>query len=93
MAEVIRKYVGSGRIPVVPLALAKLAANVGDLLKGLGWKNAPLTSFRLNNMRTGGHYPVAALREVVGPLPYSLQDGVRSTVEWMRGQGLLKKAA
>lgn len=92
-AEVIRKDIGTRSIPVVPRALAKMAATAGDVLKSLGWEDAPLTTFRFNNMLTGGHYPVAALREVVGPLPYALQDGVRSTIEWMRGQGLLKKAA
>ncbi|GIR15914.1 MAG: hypothetical protein CM15mP28_3840 [Pseudomonadota bacterium] len=38
-------------------------AKIGDTLKLLGWNDPPLTSFRLNNMLTGAHYPIEKLRK------------------------------
>jgi hypothetical protein len=33
--------------------------------------------------------PIDATREVVGPVPYSLEQGVDETVAWMRKSGLV----
>ncbi len=78
-----RELKKSGSIKTIPSSIFRVAALMGDVLKRCGWKDFPLTSFRLKNMKTGGQYPVQNTKELVGPLPYSLQDGVRETLDWM----------
>jgi len=83
-AENIRTSFSAREIWEMPLAIMKSAAKVGDLAKKLGWYNPPLTSFRLGNLRTQMVYDISATENVVGPLPFSLQEGVERTVDWMR---------
>jgi hypothetical protein len=64
--------------------MAKLAARIGDGCKALGWHSVPLSSFRLNNIRTEYVFDMRPIMEISGPLPYSLKAGVERTVEWMR---------
>ena len=88
----IRTELGKpGKTPVFPIAGLRLMAKIGDVLKLSGWNAPPLTSFRLNNMLTGAHYPIEKTQEVVGDLPFSLKDGVRQTLEWMTQEGLIQK--
>jgi nucleoside-diphosphate-sugar epimerase len=86
-AEAIQREMGKKKIRTVPLPVLKAAALVGDGLKFAGWSDPPLTTFRLGNMLTGGLYPTEKTQSFVGELPYSLEDGVRETVKWMRSQG------
>jgi GlcNAc-P-P-Und epimerase len=87
MAERIQRSIGSKPIRTVPMGLLKPVALAGDLMRSLGWTDPPLTSFRLNNLVTGVIYDLSLLEEVVGDLPYSLDDGIKQTVEWMRING------
>jgi len=89
MAELIRAEVGMGRGREVPLAALKLLAGVGDLGKALGWKEPPLTSFRLANLVTPMVYDLAPLRAIAGALPDDMAAGVKQTVAWMRAHGEL----
>ena len=41
-------------------------------------------------MLTGAHYPIEKTQKIVGELPFTLQEGVQRTVEWMDQQGLLR---
>jgi nucleoside-diphosphate-sugar epimerase len=75
-----------GNIKTCPLPLLRMVASVGDMLKKLGGIEPPLTSFRLRNMLTGGAYPVDNTEAVAGPLPCSMEEGVRRTVQWIRDQ-------
>jgi nucleoside-diphosphate-sugar epimerase len=84
MAERIRRSMGSKPIRTVPLGLLKPVALAGDLMRLLGWKDPSLTRFRLNNLVTEMTYDVSLLEDVVGELPYSLDDGIKQTVDWMR---------
>ena len=84
MADLIQKTMGVRKIKMVPVSALRAAAVAGDLAKKLGWKAPPLTSFRLDNLLTNMVYDLEPLREVAGPLPYSLQEGVKKTIEWMR---------
>lgn len=70
----------SREIPMLPL---KIIAKTGDLLQKLGWKNPPLTSFRLNNLITNMVYDTAPLEKICGKLPYELSQSVKITVKWM----------
>jgi hypothetical protein len=87
MANIIRQAVGARNIFRVPLWIAKFAARIGDGCKALGWHSVPLSSFRLNNIRTEYVFDMRPIMEVSGPLPYSLKTGVERTIEWLREMG------
>ena len=87
MANMIKQAVGARKIHHVPLWMAKLAARIGDGCKTIGWHSVPLSSFRLNNIRTEYVFDMRPIMKVSGPLPYSLKDGVKRTVEWLREMG------
>ncbi len=90
-ADLIRLELGrSGKTTVFPIRAMRLAARIGDACKTLGWSDPPLTSFRLNNMLTGAHYPIEKTEEIVGALPFTLQDGVQQTLDWMATEGMLQ---
>jgi hypothetical protein len=63
---------------------------LGDTLKKLGWPDPPITTFRLKNMLTGAHYPIEKTKTTVGQLPFSMEDGVHKTLEWIREQNPIK---
>jgi nucleoside-diphosphate-sugar epimerase len=86
MASLIQRYTGARDIRTIPLWPLRAVARAGDLLQRAGWPEPPLTSFRLNNLLTEMVYDMNPLRDAVGPLPYSLDDGVRATVSWIRQQ-------
>jgi nucleoside-diphosphate-sugar epimerase len=71
----------------VPLFVLQALAKTGDVLKKLGMSNPPLTSFRLNNLLTPMDYDMSATRLAAGPAPYSLDEGVRITVQWILQHG------
>lgn len=89
MAELIRAEVGIPRGREVPMAALKLLAAVGDLGKALGWREPPLTSFRLANLVTPMVYDLAPLQAIAGALPCDMAAGVKQTVAWMRAHGEL----
>jgi hypothetical protein len=62
----------------------RLIAAGGDLLKQLGVRNPLLTSFRLNNLLTSAVFDMNPVQSLCGESPYTLEAGVRITVEWMR---------
>jgi nucleoside-diphosphate-sugar epimerase len=86
-----RKSNGHG-VKNVPMSLIWFAAKMGDLLKVIGLKNPPITSFRLKNMQTDTtHIPLDAIKHLTGPLPFTIDNGVEETIAWMRKQNLIKK--
>ena len=87
MANIIRQAMGAQKIHHVPLWVAKLAARIGDGCKAVGWHSVPLSSFRLNNIRTEYVFDMRPIMEISGPLPYSLKTGVEQTVQWLREMG------
>lgn len=87
LANVIQRKVGAPIIKNYGLRVLRFAAWIGDIFKDLGWNNPPLTSFRLNNLLTPMVHDLAPLEKIVGPLPYSMEEGVAETVKWLRSQG------
>jgi nucleoside-diphosphate-sugar epimerase len=87
MAERIRDAMGASPIRTVPLPLLKVAALGGDIAHRVGWRDPPLTGFRLNNLLTEMVYDLRPLERIVGELPFSLDQGIKRTVEWMKGDG------
>jgi hypothetical protein len=49
-----------------------------------GWKGFPFTSFRLGNVTTPSIVDMAPTRAICGELPYSIDDGVQLTADWLR---------
>jgi nucleoside-diphosphate-sugar epimerase len=88
-AEVITREMGIKSPRQIPLGALRVAARAGDVAAKLGWKSPPLTSFRLRNMLTDSVSDTTNLQAVVGPLPYTLEEGVRMTVKWLRDVGLI----
>ena len=87
LANTIRRAVGARNIYHVPLWVAKSAAKFGDICKATGWRNVPLTSFRLNNILTEYVFDMRPIMEISAPLPYNLKTGVEQTIEWLRKMG------
>lgn len=87
MAERIRRELGARPIRTVPMGVLRPVALAGDLAQRAGWKNPPLTSFRLDNLITEMLLDTTMLEQVVGELPYDLDEGIRRTVSWMRAHG------
>lgn len=83
-SQSIAREFGGTHVKTLPLGLLKLLAWVGDGLQMVGYKNPPLTSFRLDNLCTNMLHDFGSLPAVTGPLPFSAQAGVKKTVEWMK---------
>jgi hypothetical protein len=85
MANLIQKAFGERNVRQIPISFLMLMAKIGDVAKFCGMNNPPLTSFRLSNLLTEMVYDLEPLQKIVGELPFSLEDGVVNTVDWMRG--------
>lgn len=83
-AELIAAAFGAPNVREVPLSAMRVAAWVGDMLKVLGVRNPPLTSFRLRNLTTDSVFDLSPIRRVAGDTPYSLEAGVDMTIAWIR---------
>lgn len=89
MANSIQRELGVPRIKVVNVRLLRVAAWAGDLLKLLGWRNPPLTTFRLNNLLMPMVHDLHSLEAIVGALPYTMDEGIHITATWMKAHGEL----
>jgi nucleoside-diphosphate-sugar epimerase len=87
MADYIQEIMQVKKIKTVPLMPLRLAAFLGDAMKFLGWCEPPLTSFRLDNLMTTMVYDSYLLEQIVGDLPFTMEEGIVETVKWMRNQG------
>jgi len=89
-AAVIAQQLGRPQPRTLPEGIVQLIARTGDVLKVLGWKNVPMTSFRLRNMRMDtSNIPINDLESITGPGPHSLESGVQETINWLGSQRLL----
>lgn len=84
-ADQIAMQFGSRRVRSLPVPALRAAAVLGDRL-GRHGVHFPMTSFRLNNMTNDMVYDTTETENVVGPLPFTLEDGTTQTIEWMRNQ-------
>ena len=83
-ATTIQRLAGAPTIRTPPEFLINLAAKVGDGMRFIGCANPPLSTFRLQNMRTEtAGMPLQKLKALTGELPYSLQDGCSETLAWL----------
>ena len=88
-ANEIQVTLNKKEIKVAPMWLLRLGGYMGDFLKLLGFseQQVPLTSFRLNNMLTEVNCPNDGIQELCQKLPYSSDDGVRATAQWLYERG------
>jgi len=89
-AITIQNTLSSKPIKTAPLWFLKLVAFFGDIIKRIFKFDPPLTSFRLNNMLTGGEYPIENTKQICGKLPYNLKEAVFITSQWMFENNLIK---
>lgn len=87
-ADLVAEGLGKRRPGNVPFWMAAAAAKVGDVLQRSGVEKVPLTSFRLRNLITDMVYDTNQTERIVGPLPYSLEEGVSQTISWYRNAAL-----
>jgi GlcNAc-P-P-Und epimerase len=77
------------RLPTkVPRWSLRTTAFLGDLLKAMsfGRYNPPLTTFRYNNIITNCVYDLSQTISICPSVPYSLEEAIKETVDWMRAQ-------
>ena len=83
-AEKIRENLNAPRIRSLPLWFIKGGAKVGDILKLLGWKNVPLSSFRLRNICTEYVFDLSPVMAVCGQLPYDLDSAIEKNCKMVQ---------
>jgi nucleoside-diphosphate-sugar epimerase len=86
-AKLIAKNAGVPAPKEVPLTLLQLLAKSSDLLKVFGMNKPPLTTFRLNNILTDMVYDTIPLQQICGDLPYSNEEGIKATLDWISYYG------
>lgn len=67
---------------VAPRWVMRLIAAAGDTVSLTG-RAFPLTSSRLRSMTTDYNTPMEPTFELLGENPYTLEQGIRQTVEWL----------
>jgi nucleoside-diphosphate-sugar epimerase len=83
-ADLISEAFGRRKVIEAPVGLLRAAAKVGDVLATLSPIRPPLTTFRLNNMLTDAVYDTRELARVCESLPYTAEQGVTLTVDWLK---------
>ena len=86
-ANEAQSVLGARKISHLPLWAVRLAAKIGDIFKIAGWKKFPLTSFRLNNIRTEYMFDLQPIIDITGHLPYDFKTGIKRTIQYMRQTG------
>ncbi|MEY2487004.1 MAG: GlcNAc-P-P-Und epimerase [Verrucomicrobiota bacterium] len=71
-------------VRVVPRSVMRALALLGDIPSRLTGKPFLINSSRLRSMTTDYTTPMEETFKLLGENPYSLEDGVRETVEWLR---------
>ncbi|MFL5482644.1 MAG: NAD-dependent epimerase/dehydratase family protein [Gemmatimonadaceae bacterium] len=85
-ANKIQECFRAPRIRLAPRWVLQFAGRVGDLIPPNGIWEPPVTTFRVSNLLTDMVYDLSPVEAIVGRLPYSMEEGVRRTVTWLRSQ-------
>jgi hypothetical protein len=73
---------GAKKIKKIPISIARIVGYVGDFINYMGYKSFPFNSFRLNNVITEYIFDMEKTSNIVGKLPYTVDDGVKNTAKW-----------
>ncbi|MGE0566975.1 MAG: NAD-dependent epimerase/dehydratase family protein [Bacteroidia bacterium] len=76
------KQIGKN-VKVIPRFVVQLMAFAGDLFATIGLK-FPITSSRFKSMTNSNTAPMAKTFQVLGEAPYSLDEGITETVNWLK---------
>jgi nucleoside-diphosphate-sugar epimerase len=90
-ATAIRRQLGLPAPRSAPVPLLKLLARSMDTMKAAGMPEPPLTSSRLNNLRTPMLFDLDEVADVVGRLPFTLEQGVSATIAHLESQGDIRR--
>lgn len=81
-AEFSQQLIGK-KLRKMPYILMKLIAFGGDIMVKLGYKNFPMTNFRLHNMTCDNIVPTERMNKIAPNPPYTYQEGIKETVKWL----------
>jgi len=87
MANLIQNSTDTRPLRTIPIPFLRVLAGLGDLLRLVGYRRPPLTTFRLKNLLTTMIYDLKPMEEAIGALPFTLQRGITETVDWLKTQG------
>jgi GlcNAc-P-P-Und epimerase len=79
-----QRELGAKPVATIPEPIAKLAAIAGDVAIAIGVKSFPFNSFRLNNILTEYRCALSDVERICGPLPYTMEQGIKETAAWIR---------
>jgi nucleoside-diphosphate-sugar epimerase len=79
--NLIQKAFKARRIPEVPIWALKVAAKVGDVMKLVGWSYPTLSTSRLQNLMHSFVFDLDPI--ITEDLPYTLEQAVEITVNWI----------
>ncbi|RMG69355.1 MAG: NAD(P)-dependent oxidoreductase [Bacteroidetes bacterium] len=79
--KTIAKHLTGKPVRILPTWLVKMIALTGDVLTAVGLR-FPITSVRFNSMTQDYITPIEKTIRVLGPPPYSMDDGVKEMVRW-----------
>jgi len=68
---------------VIPRPAMRALALLGDFASAFTGNAFPLNSSRLRSMTTDYNTPMEPTFQLLGENPYTLEDGIRETVEWL----------
>jgi nucleoside-diphosphate-sugar epimerase len=71
-------------VRIVPRPLLRTLALLGDIPTRLTGRAFLINSSRYRSMISDYDIPMEATFELLGPNPYSLEEGISETVEWLR---------
>lgn len=77
-----QRAMGARKIRALPATAARVLAMTGDGLNAFGLKRFPFNTFRLNNILTQYVFDLEPTKAVCGPLPKSVEEGIRETADW-----------
>lgn len=70
-------------VRTLPLIFIRGLSKLGDALIAFGFR-FPIYGSRLHNLITNNPVPIEPTLQLLGPPPFSLEDGIRETVVWLR---------
>jgi GlcNAc-P-P-Und epimerase len=70
---------------MMPESIAFVAAKVGDFLKLCGYKEPPLSTIRLKNMKVDtSKVDLKEIDALTGHVPFTMSEGIDITLAWLR---------
>jgi nucleoside-diphosphate-sugar epimerase len=78
---------GRQRMRAIPYSVLRVLAKAGDGISWVTGKPFLITSSRLKSMTTNYPTPMEPTFALLGAAPYSLQQGIDETVEWLKSTG------